>query len=114
MDSQPAPLDESLWPLTIGTRVRYIGRPKGERAIGTGGHWLCGGAEGEVTSVIPGYPRHRCPDHDGGIECVCQDDSGWVEADEPSPVVHYVCACGRDFVSRCISSEDEGVMWERA
>ena len=106
----------SAWPVPIGTRVRFLGAEPGRQYLGTEvdgvTHWLCGHAEGEVVEIIRGYARHRCPDHDGGIDCICQDESGWVDAMEPAPVVNYVCGCGESVVPRTINSDDEGERWE--
>ena len=104
---------------TIGTRIRYIGRKPGNRCMGLIAkngttHWLCGGAEGEVVRIIKGYSRHRCPDHDGGGDCICGGEAEWIEAQPPAPVVDYACACGETVIPRCIDAEDEGKIWERA
>ncbi len=99
----------------VGERVRYIGAPDGERRMGEGlnpTRWLRGGAVGTVVRVIEGYPSHRCLDHDGGFDCTCGDDSGFVRAMKQSPVIAYQTLEGSP-LERCIDPEDEGTDWER-
>ncbi len=102
----------------IGDRVRYIGVPEGELSFG-GPYaplqciqWVRGGSEGAITRVIEGYASHRCPDHDGGIDCICADESGRVGAMMQSPVVAWETLEGGT-VEHCIGPEDEGGTWER-
>ncbi len=102
--------------LALGTRVRFIGKPPGERGLGIGHpghvHWMLGGAEAAVVEGGEGYPRHRCPDHDEP-DCVCGDfDDGWIEEMLPWRVANYPCACGATVIGRTIDAEGEGVNWE--
>jgi len=98
----------------VGERVRYIGAPEGEERFGAGvpTRWVRGGAEGVVTRIIEGYAEHNCPNHDGGIDCICMDESGRVPPQMQAPVVAYETREG-DPVEQCISPENEGTLWER-
>lgn len=99
----------------VGERVRYIGAPVGEARFGAGHpntRWVRGGAVGTVVRIIDGYPEHRCPDHDGGFECVCCDKSGRVPPMMQAPVIAYETREG-DPVEQCIDPEDEDQSWER-
>ncbi len=115
--------DEIGWDVkrpNVGDRIRCTARPDGERVLGIGHpgaeRWLLGGTVGEVTRIIPGYPRHLCPDHDDDPDCVCggaEYGDGWVDEDSASPVVTYPAEGGEGVVERCVSPEDEGESWER-
>lgn len=106
---------EGKSPIRIGDRIRFIGRPDGERALGLGAEpntrWLRGGDSGQVTEIICGYPPHRCPDHEEFPNCVCGED-GTADGTDPAPVVAYESQDGGT-VPRCISPEDEDKTWKR-
>lgn len=100
----------------VGERVRYIGAPDGEERFGVGEppntRWVRGGAVGVVVRIIEGYPEHSCPDHDGGFDCICCDESGRVPPQMQAPVIAYETREGAP-VERCIDPEEEGEQWAR-
>ena len=113
---------------SIGRRVRYIGRPDGERAMGeflepskvrfgfgatAPTAWMCGGCTGLVTEHHTGYAEHACPNHGEAPECICGDeDDGRVEAMPPWAVVAWHTDHEGKTIQRCISVEDEDREWE--
>lgn len=115
----------------IGTEVRYIGRPDGERSFGTFPHdkwhasreerekhisWVVGGARGKVVKLHPGSPSiGRCPNHDDFPDCICANETGVDRGIEPWAVVAWETNGGPEpTLERCIEAGDQGTEWELA
>lgn len=116
----------------IGSEVRYIGRPDGERSVGEaldpkqvyfglGGRgtepdaaWMLGGCRGRVATLHPGSRSvGRCPNHDEFPGCICANETGIDRGIEPWAVVEWETDHKGRTIKRCIELEDEGDTWER-
>lgn len=90
--------------MKIGDEVIYKGLPNGAKIgseVDGRTHWFSSGAVGKVVRFIPGYPRHRCPDHGKAPDCVC-GGNGWVPAEKDSAVGSFPCDCGSQRIERCV------------
>lgn len=116
----------------IGTEVRYIGRPDGEKSsgeylnpesvpFGFGASvpdseiaWIVGGCTGRVVKHGKGYAAHRCPDHKKAPDCICGNPyDGEIDAMPDWAVIAWESDHEGRTLERCIDLENEGDQWER-
>lgn len=117
--TQPGPAwSDTSW-CSSGELLIYIRRPNGDSRVGQerdSGEtaWLWRGARGVVVEPPRrGYARHRCPNHDMGLEyCACGDD-GWIGEHAAWAVVAWEMDDGGEPFRRAIERDGEGTDWKR-